>query len=61
MHEYLSLKLGDVLLLDQRRDDPVKVWVDKKVKFWAEPGNAKLQQAIRITRVISDQEEIVHE
>ena len=61
MYDYLSLKIGDVLLLDQRTDDPVKVWVDKKVKFWAEPGNAKHQQAIRITRVISDQEEIVHE
>lgn len=61
MHDYLSLKIGDVLMLDQRTEDPVKVWVDKKVKFWAEPGKAKHQQAIRITRVISDQEEIVHE
>ncbi len=61
MHDYLSLKLGDVVLLDQRVEDPVKVWVDRKVKFWAEPGNSKYQQAIRITRVISDQEEIVHE
>lgn len=61
MRDYLSLKIGDVMMLDQRVDDPVKVWVDKKVKFWAEPGNAKFHQAIRITRVISDQEEIVHE
>ncbi|MBK8128348.1 MAG: flagellar motor switch protein FliM [bacterium] len=61
MHEYLGLKPGDVIMLDQRTDDPVKVFVDKKVKFWAEPGNSKFQQAIRITRVISDQEEIVHE
>jgi len=61
MRDYLGLTPGDVILLDQRTDDPVKVYVDKKVKFWAEPGNSKLQQAIRITRVISDQEEIVHE
>lgn len=61
MGEYLALKIGDVVLMDQRTEDPVKVWIDKKVKFWAEPGNSKLQQAIRITRVISDQEEIVHE
>lgn len=61
MHEYLSLKVGDVVMLDQRTEDPVKVWVDKKVKFWAEPGHSKHQQAIRITRVISSQEEIVHE
>lgn len=61
MQEYLGLKLGDVVVLDQRKDDPVKVWVDKRVKFWAEPGNSNHQQAIRITRVISNQEEIVHE
>lgn len=61
MHEYLTLKVGDVVMLDQRTEDPVKVWVDKKVKFWAEPGHSKHQQAIRITRVISSQEEIVHE
>lgn len=61
MREYLSLNTGDVILLEQRTDDPVKVWVDKRVKFWAEPGNSKHQQAIRITRVISNQEEIVHE
>ncbi|MCB9365978.1 MAG: flagellar motor switch protein FliM [Calditrichaeota bacterium] len=61
MHDYLTLKRGDVILLDQRTDDPVKVWVDKRVKFWGEPGNSKHQQAVRITRVISNQEEIVHE
>jgi flagellar motor switch protein FliM len=61
MKEYHTLKIGDVLLLDQRTDDPVKVWVNNKVKFWAKPGETDHKRAICVTRVISEQEEIVHE
>jgi flagellar motor switch protein FliM len=61
MRDYLSLKVGDVLKLDQRTDDPLKIWVDGKIKFWGEPGVSKKKRAIRIARRINNLEEIVHE
>jgi flagellar motor switch protein FliM len=61
MKEYLSLKVGDVLCMDQRTDDLLKIWVDGKVKFWGQPGISKRKRAIRIARRINNLEEIVHE
>lgn len=61
MKDYLTLKLGDVIRLDQRTDDPLKIWVDGKVKFWGTPGTSKKKRAIRIARRINNLEEIVHE
>jgi flagellar motor switch protein FliM len=61
MREYLNLKVGDVLCMDQRTDDLLKVWVDGKVKFWGQPGISKRKRAIRIARRINNLEEIVHE
>ncbi|MBU0690614.1 flagellar motor switch protein FliM [bacterium] len=61
MKDYLTLKVGDVIRLDQRTDDPLKVWVDGKVKFWGTPGISKKKRAIRIARRINNLEEIVHE
>jgi flagellar motor switch protein FliM len=61
MSDYLNLHVGDVLRLDQRTDDPMKIWIDDKVKFWGKPGNSNLKRAVCITRRINNLEEIVHE
>jgi len=61
MKDYLDLKVGDVMRLDHRTDDPMKIWVDGKVKFWGKPGISNLKRGVEITRRINNLEEIVHE
>lgn len=57
----LSLRIGDTLLLDERTEEYLKVWIDGKVKFWGEPGKYKTKKAVKIIRRVSDMEEIIHE
>jgi flagellar motor switch protein FliM len=54
----LKLRPGDVIRMQERRDEALKVWVNGKVKFWGEPGHSHLRKAIRITRRVNDMEEI---
>jgi flagellar motor switch protein FliM len=61
MQDYLKLKIGDVIPMKQRTDEPLKVWVDGKVKFWGTPGVSQLNRAVRITRRVTELEEIIHE
>jgi flagellar motor switch protein FliM len=52
------LRVGDVLVLDERKDEFLKILVQGKVKFWGEPGISKLKKAVKIVRRVSDMEEL---
>ncbi len=47
--DFLDLKPGDMLRLDEAVDAPVKLYVDQKQKFLAQPGISKGRMAIQIT------------
>jgi len=55
--ELSGLKVGDVVRLDERNDEFVKVIVNGKTKFWGEPGVSKNRKAVRIVRRVSEMEE----
>jgi flagellar motor switch protein FliM len=56
--ELMRVKPGDVLVLDERKDEYLKIWVQGKVKFWGEPGISKSKKAVKIVRRVSEMEEL---
>ncbi len=57
MTDVARLRVGDVVRLEERSDESLKVWVDGKVKFWGEPGISGMKKAVRIVRRVSAIEE----
>ncbi|AQQ54124.1 flagellar motor switch protein FliM [Planococcus lenghuensis] len=55
--DFLSLKNGDIIRLNEAYDDPVTVWVDEKQKFFGQPGVAKGRMVVQITEVRSEGDE----
>lgn len=49
--DFLNLKNGDVIRLNESYDVPVTLLVDEKVKFYAQPGVSKGRMAVQITEV----------
>lgn len=49
--DFLNLKIGDVIRLNESYDDPITVLVDDKQKFLAQPGVSKGRVAIQVTQV----------
>jgi len=58
MNDLSKLKVGDVVRLDERNDECLKVIINGKTKFWAEPGISKARKAVRIVRRVSEMEEL---
>lgn len=55
--DFLNLKAGDVIRLNESYNDPVTVLVDDKHKFFAQPGLSKGRSAIQITEVRGEGDE----
>lgn len=48
MSSYLDLQIGDILILDQKVEDPVKVKAGGDVYFFARPGLQETHKAVKI-------------
>ena len=55
--DFLNLKSGDVIRLNESYTDPVIVLVDEKQKFIAQPGVSKGRMAIQVTGVHGEGDE----
>lgn len=49
--DFLNLKNGDVIRLNESYDSPVTLQVDNKLKFYAQPGVSKGRMAVQVTEV----------
>ncbi|MFP8784282.1 flagellar motor switch protein FliM [Planococcus plakortidis] len=54
--DFLDLKKGDILRLDEAIDAPVKLYIDQKQKFLAQPGISKGRLAVQITGLCTEGE-----
>jgi flagellar motor switch protein FliM len=61
LKDLMELQKGSVLVLNDRRDQELKVLVNNKMKFWGTPGISNQRKAIKIARPISPYEEVIHE
>lgn len=57
VREFLDLRVGDVIRLDQTVDEPLHMKVGPKVKFKVQPGSYRGKKAVRITEIIREVEE----
>ncbi len=51
LNDLVNLEEGDVILLNQRKDEPIKVYVGDESKFTAFPGKAGNRRALRVMKV----------
>lgn len=57
IHEFLNLGVGDVIELNQKINEPLKILVGGEYKFKAQPGKLKNKIAVQITEVIEEASE----
>lgn len=50
VEEFLSLQVGDVIILNSKVSDELEVYVDKELKYFGQPGVKNNKMAVRITR-----------
>ncbi|WP_075619425.1 flagellar motor switch protein FliM [Paenisporosarcina indica] len=55
--DFLSLKNGDIIRLNESYRDPVTLLVDEKQKFLAQPGVSKGRMAVQVTDVQTEGDE----
>ena len=55
LRNFLTLKTGDRIILNQDQDKPIKVMVQDKLKFMATQGAYKGKHAVQITKMIEPQ------
>jgi len=55
--EFLNLAIGDVIQLDQRTEDKVKVRIGQRTKYLGQPGTSKGRVAIMIENVLEEEVE----
>ena len=48
VEEFLNLKVGDSIELHQKIDEPIKIKVGNKTKFYAQPGKINKHLAVQI-------------
>ncbi|MBT3215521.1 MAG: flagellar motor switch protein FliM [Deltaproteobacteria bacterium] len=56
LRNFLTLKNGDRIILNQDQDKPLKVMVQDKLKFMATQGAYKGKHAVQITKMIEPQQ-----
>jgi flagellar motor switch protein FliM len=59
LHEFLNLRVGDVICTQKRADSPLMVSIEGIPKHWATPGKYKGYTAIQITDDIDDPTNII--
>lgn len=50
VEEFLSLQIGDVIILNSKVSDELEVYVDQELKYFGQPGLKNNRMAVRITR-----------
>ncbi len=53
LSDLMRLEEGDVILLNQRKDEPIKVYIGDEVKLKAAPGKAGNRRALRVMNVLN--------
>ena len=59
VHEFINLRVGDVICTQKRATSPLLVSVEGIPKYWASPGQFKGYTAIHIEDNIEDPTELI--
>ncbi len=54
VEEFLSLQVGDVIILNSKVSDELEVYVDQELKYFGQPGVKNNRTAVRITRQLEE-------
>lgn len=56
--DFLSLGVGDVIILDKRVDEDFEVYVENELKYRGRPGLVNKKMAVRITQSLKEGDEL---
>ncbi len=56
VNDFLNLSIGDVIRLDTKKDEELKVYVGNIEKFTALPGSSNENYAVRVTQILRGEE-----
>lgn len=54
VEEFLSLQVGDVVILNSKVTDELEIFVDQELKYFGQPGVKNNRMAARITRQVEE-------
>lgn len=54
VEEFLSLQIGDVVILNSKVTDELEVYVDQELKYYGQPGVKNNRMSVRITRQVEE-------
>ena len=54
IEDFLHLELGDIIKLDKRIDDPLKMYVEDRIHFLVKPGKVDNRFAVEILQYIEE-------
>jgi flagellar motor switch protein FliM len=61
LRDLITMQTGDIITLDTKVNDHLKVTVKDKVKFFSQPGILGKRKAAKITKVVEQSEEKLYE
>ncbi len=56
----IALEVGDVLVLDRRRHEPMEVYINGEVKFLGVPGRLKKHRVVKLVHRIQEEEKFIY-
>ncbi|MEN3202604.1 MAG: flagellar motor switch protein FliM [Atribacterota bacterium] len=56
LRELLTLEVGDVLLLERKADEPLEIYVGKRVKMRGIPGRSGRHLAVKVIEYVEEEE-----
>ncbi|MCS7241146.1 flagellar motor switch protein FliM [Candidatus Caldatribacterium sp.] len=56
LRELLTLEVGDVLLLERKVDEPLEIYVGKRLKMRGVPGRSGRRLAVKVTEYVEEEE-----
>lgn len=61
LRQLVDMQVGDVLNLDTKTTDSLKVLTKEKVKLFAKPGNLGRKRAVKVVDIVRPEEEMLYE
>ena len=61
LRQLVNMKIGDIITLDTKTTDSLKILTKDKVKLFAKPGNLGKKRAVKVIDIVRPEEEMLYE
>ncbi|NQU05958.1 MAG: FliM/FliN family flagellar motor switch protein, partial [Calditrichaeota bacterium] len=61
IRDFIEFDTDDLLQIEKRIEEPLEIFVGKKLKFFGMPGRVGRHKAVKVIRSITQEEEIIYD